>query len=130
RGVAASVRRHQRTNPLPDQRGHAHSGRWPEERRGPVGQRRHGPQCGVRYAGRRVCPGVRATVLESPPTPVPVPTPRATPAVAMPDTENEITRRDACLLVTEDEIGKAMRQGVVANESDIAGGAGGQGCEF
>lgn len=48
----------------------------------------------------------------------------------MPDTENEITRRDACLLVTEDEIGKAMRQGVVANESDIAGGAGGQGCEF
>ncbi|MGI9146296.1 MAG: hypothetical protein ACR2IK_07105 [Chloroflexota bacterium] len=67
---------------------------------------------------------------DSPPTPGPAPTPRPTPDVTIPPMESDTTRRDACLLVTEDEVGRAMRQGVVANESDIAGGAGGQGCEF
>jgi hypothetical protein len=36
----------------------------------------------------------------------------------------------ACLLVTTAEVGAAMRQGVVANESDPAGVTGAQGCEF
>ena len=60
------------------------------------------------------------------PTPVPAkPTPMA-------DTENSATRRDACLLVTEGEVGIAMKQGVVANEADPFGDPvpGVQGCEF
>jgi hypothetical protein len=66
-----------------------------------------------------------------PPTPVP-PTPVAAKPTPMPDTENSVTRRDACLLVTEKEVGVAMNQGVVANEADPFGDpiAGVQGCEF
>src|SRR4051795_11161166 len=69
--------------------------------------------CGT--PGDESVPASAPAVLAPPPTPVPAPTPRPTPAVAMPDTENDAPRRDACLLVTEDEVGKAMRQGVVAN---------------
>jgi hypothetical protein len=70
--------------------------------------------------------------VEPPPTPVPVPTPVAARLTPMPDTENSATRRDACLLVTEAEVGAAMKQGVVANESDPFGDpvAGVEGCEF
>jgi hypothetical protein len=68
---------------------------------------------------------------EPPATPVPAPTPVFRAADPIPDTENSATRRDACLLVTEKEVGDAMKQGVVANESDPAGGEGfAQGCEF
>jgi hypothetical protein len=66
---------------------------------------------------------------EPPPTPVPDPTPVFRPVDPIPDTDSSATRRDACLLVTEAEVGSAMKQGVVANEADPAG-APGQGCEF
>ena len=66
-----------------------------------------------------------------PPTPAPVPTPVFRPVDPIPDTDNSATRRDACLLVTVGEVGAAMKQGVVANESDPAGAEGiAQGCEF
>ena len=50
----------------------------------------------------------------------------------MPDSGNSATRRDACLLVTESEVGVAMKQGVVANEADPFGDPvpGVQGCEI
>jgi hypothetical protein len=66
-----------------------------------------------------------------PPSPVPSPTPVATPTPVA-ATENSATRRDACLLVTEGEVGTAMKQGVVANEADPFGDPvpGVQGCEF
>jgi hypothetical protein len=67
-----------------------------------------------------------------PPTPVPAPTPILAKPTSMPETENSATRRDACLLVTEKEVGAAMQQGVVANEADPFGDPvpGVQGCEF
>jgi hypothetical protein len=70
--------------------------------------------------------------VEAPPTAVPAPTPVAAVLTPMPGTENSATRRDACLLVTENEVGSAMKQGVVANESDPFGDpvANVQGCEF
>jgi hypothetical protein len=66
------------------------------------------------------------------PTPVPAPTPVFRPVDPIPDTDNSATRRDACLLVTEKEVGAAMKQGVVANEADPFGDpvANVQGCEF
>jgi hypothetical protein len=70
------------------------------------------------------------------PTPEPAPTPVPTPARAAPtpvaDDANSATRRDACLLVTETEVGVAMKQGVVANEADPFGDPvpNVQGCEF
>ena len=64
------------------------------------------------------------------PAPAPAPTPVFRPVDPIPDTDNSATRRDACLLVTEQEVGTAMRQGVVANEADPAGVEGAQGCEF
>lgn len=69
---------------------------------------------------------------DPPPSPVPAPTAVAAKLTPMPDTENSATRRDACLLVTEAEVGAAMKQGVVANESDPFGDpvAGVEGCEF
>jgi hypothetical protein len=67
---------------------------------------------------------------EPPPTPVPAPTPVFRPVDPIGDTDNSATRRDACLLVTEKEVGSAMKQGVVANEADPAGVEGVQGCEF
>jgi hypothetical protein len=66
---------------------------------------------------------------EPPPTPVPAPTPVAARAEPTPGDDDSVTRRDACLLVTEAEVGTAMKQGVVANEEDPAGSPG-QGCEF
>ena len=76
-------------------------------------------------------PPAAPPVAEAPPTPVPAPTPAFRPADPIPDTDNSATRRDACLLVTESEVGTAMKQGVVANESDPAGAEGiAQGCEF
>jgi hypothetical protein len=71
------------------------------------------------------------TPVEPPPTPVPAPTPVFRPADPIAETDNSATRRDACLLVTETEVGAAMKQGVKANESDPAGLEGfAQGCEF
>jgi hypothetical protein len=70
------------------------------------------------------------TPVEPPPTPVPAPTPVFRPVDPIADTDNSATRRDACLLVTETEVGAAMKQGVKANESDPAGVEGVQGCEF
>jgi hypothetical protein len=69
---------------------------------------------------------------EPPPTPVPAPTPVPVAPTPMAGTENSATRRDACLLVTEKEVGTAMKQGVVANEADPFGDPvpGVQGCEF
>jgi hypothetical protein len=64
------------------------------------------------------------------PTPARAPTPVAAKPNPIPDIENSSTRRDACLLITEKEVGDAMKQGVVANESDPAGVDGAQGCEF
>ncbi len=66
---------------------------------------------------------------EPPPTPVPAPTFR--PADPIPTPDISTTRRDACLLVTEKEVGDVLKQGVVANEADPAGAEGAaQGCEF
>jgi hypothetical protein len=68
---------------------------------------------------------------EPAPTPVPDPTPVFRPVDPIAETDNSATRRDACLLLTEGEVGAAMKQGVVANESDPAGAEGiAQGCEF
>jgi hypothetical protein len=67
---------------------------------------------------------------EAPPTPMPAPTPVATPAAVVADDGNPTTRRDACVLVTVAEVGAAMKQGVIANESDPAGDPFAQGCEF
>jgi hypothetical protein len=69
---------------------------------------------------------------EMPPTPVPAPTPVAAMPTPVPAGENSATRRDACLLVTETEVGAAMKQGVVANEADPFGDPvpNVQGCEF
>jgi len=67
---------------------------------------------------------------EPAPTPAPDPTPVFRPADPIGETDNSATRRDACLLVTVAEVGAAMKQGVVANESDPAGVEGAQGCEF
>jgi hypothetical protein len=64
-----------------------------------------------------------------PPTPVPAPTAAAPRAEPTASDDDSATRRDACLLLTETEVGTAMRQGVVANEEDPAGSPG-QGCEF
>jgi hypothetical protein len=76
-------------------------------------------------------PPATPPVAEAPPAPVPAPTPVFRPADPIPDTDNSATRRDACLLVTESEVGSAMKQGVVANESDPAGAEGiAEGCEF
>ena len=75
-------------------------------------------------------PTPTSPVPEPPPTPVPAPTPVFRPVDPIADTDNSATRRDACLLVTEKEVGVAMRQGVVANEADPAGVEGAQGCEF
>ena len=76
-------------------------------------------------------PPTPPTPAESPPTPVPAPTPGFRPVDPIPDTENEATRRDACLLVTEKEVATAMNGApVTANEGDPAGGSGAQGCEF
>jgi hypothetical protein len=69
-------------------------------------------------------------VGEPPPTPVPAPTPVFRAVDPIGDTDNSATRKDACLLVTEKEVGAAMKQGVVANEADPAGVEGAQGCEF
>src|SRR6202011_4961398 len=65
-------------------------------------------------------------------TPVPAPTPVFRPVDPIPATENSATRRDACKLVTEGEVGTAMKQGVVANEADPFGDPvpNVQGCEF
>lgn len=57
-------------------------------------------------------------------------TPVAAPTAAPADDDNSLTRRDACVLVTEGEVGIAMRQDVTANEDDPAGLPGAQGCEF
>jgi hypothetical protein len=72
------------------------------------------------------------TPVEPPPTPVPAPTPVFRPVDPIADTDNSATRRDACLLVTETEVGAAMKQGVVANEADPFGDPvpNVQGCEF
>jgi hypothetical protein len=76
-------------------------------------------------------PAAATAVDEPQPTPLPEPTPVFRPADPIPETDNSATRRDACLLVTESEVGNAMNQGVVANESDPAGAEGiAQGCEF
>lgn len=66
---------------------------------------------------------------EAGPTPVPAPTAVPARAEPTPGDDDSVTRRDACLLVTEAEVGTAMKQGVVANEDDPAGSPG-QGCEF
>jgi hypothetical protein len=85
--------------------------------------------CGT--PGDQSVPPAAPPVDAPPPTPVPVPTPAFRPADPIPDTDNSATRRDACLLVTESEVGSAMKQGVVANEADPAGAEGiAQGCEF
>jgi hypothetical protein len=62
---------------------------------------------------------------------MPSPTPVAAMPTPMAETENSATRRDACLLVTEDQVGVAMKQGVTANEADPFGDPvpGVQGCE-
>jgi hypothetical protein len=73
------------------------------------------------------------TPLEAPPpTPAPSPTAVFAKPTPMAETENSATRRDACLLVTEGEVGTAMKQGVVANEVDPFGDPvpGVQGCEW
>jgi hypothetical protein len=75
-------------------------------------------------------PASTTPVNEPPPTPEPAPTPVFRPVDPIGEPDNSATRRDACLLVTEEEVGTAMRQGVVANETDPAGVAGAQGCEF
>jgi hypothetical protein len=66
------------------------------------------------------------------PTPVPAPTRVAAVPTPVPDAANSATRRDACLLVTETEVGTAMKQGVVANETDPFGDPvpNVQACEF
>jgi hypothetical protein len=73
-------------------------------------------------------------VANEPPPPTPVPSRTPVPATPTPvaGTENSATRRDASLLVTEGEVGVAMKQGVVANEADPFGDPvpGVQGCEF
>ena len=61
-----------------------------------------------------------------PPDATPAPAPTAAPG----EDENSLTRRDACVLVTEGEVGVAMHQVVTANEDDPAGLPGAQGCEF
>ena len=53
----------------------------------------------------------------------------ATPPAAA-DDDNSLTRRDACVLLTESEVGIAMKQAVAANEDDPAGFPGAQGCQF
>ena len=63
------------------------------------------------------------------PTPVLAPTPVPARPEPTPGDDDSATRRDACMLVTEAEVGSAMKQGVVANEEDPAGSPG-QGCEF
>jgi hypothetical protein len=70
--------------------------------------------------------------IEPLPTSVPAPTPVAAKPTPMPDSSNSATRRDACLLVTEKEVGAAMKQGVTANEADPFGDPvpNVQGCEF
>src|SRR3979411_2803099 len=86
----------------------------------------------MRRAARRVTtrpPQPRAR-NRHPPPPVPAPTPVLAKPTPMAETDNSATRRDACLLVTEKEVGTAMKQGVVANEADPAGVEGAQGCEF
>jgi hypothetical protein len=73
-----------------------------------------------------------AVRADSTPTQAPAATAVAAKLTPRPDTENSATRRDACLLVSEAEVGAAMKQGVVANESDPFGDpvAGVEGCEF
>jgi hypothetical protein len=75
-------------------------------------------------------PAPAPPITEPPPTPAPAPTPAFRPVDPIADTDNSATRRDACLLVTEQEVGAAMKQGVTANEADPAGVEGAQGCEF
>jgi hypothetical protein len=85
--------------------------------------------CGT--PGDESSPAATPPTPEPPPTPVPASTPVFRPVDPIGDTENSATRRDACLLVTESEVGTAMKQGVVANEADPAGAEGvAQGCEF
>jgi len=72
------------------------------------------------------------TPSEPPPSPVPAPTPVAAVPTPVLDAGDSATRRDACLLVTESEVGSAMKQGVVANEADPFGDPvpNVQACEF
>lgn len=70
-----------------------------------------------------------AVPTEPPSTILPSPTAVAAQVRPTPGDDDSATRRDACLLITEAEVGIAMKQDVVANEADPAGSPG-QGCEF